>query len=81
VFRSDHGKRLSSIDSRRKETAHPLTHRFLDCLIVVFDQFAIDRIQERPSRGLALHVIQDLAKQDVITVPNRLSDTVWIESY
>lgn len=76
MFRSDNGKRLSSNDSEREETALPRTHRFLDRLIVIFDQFPIDRIQERPSRGLALHVIQDLTKQDVITVPNRLSDTV-----
>jgi hypothetical protein len=76
MFRSDNGKRLSSIDSERKEAALPLTHRLLDRLIVIFDQFPVDRIQERPSRGLALHVIQDLTKQDVITVPNRLSDTV-----
>ena len=53
-----------------------LTHRFFDRRIVVLDQIAIDGVQEWPGGSLALHVIQDLPKQDMIPIADGLSDAV-----
>ena len=51
------------------------THGLLDRFVIVLDQVGINWFQKRPRTCLALHVVEDLAQQDVVSISYRLPDT------